>query len=235
MKTDTHFDAVLFDLDGTLLDTIEDLSRSMNATLAEDGLPTVPVERQRLMVGGGVRTYVLRALPEERRGDEAYLEDFTRRFRARYARNWAESTRPYPGIPGLLKELAARGLALAVLSNKPDPATREMVRYFFPEVDFAVVRGAVDGAPIKPDPAPALAIAEKMGLPPHRFLYLGDTAVDIHTARAAGMYPVGVLWGFRSREELAAAGASSLIERPGELLPLLSGTRPDARPSTSGE
>jgi phosphoglycolate phosphatase len=216
-----HSRAVLFDLDGTLLDTIDDLADSMNKTLVADGLAPIPVAAQRLMVGEGVAVYVERALPAERIKDPAYVKDFTARFRADYARNWMVKTRSYPGVPELLDALDERGLRMAVLSNKPDEFTRKIAFHFFGEARFAAVRGARDGTPLKPDPASALAIAREMGLSPGAFLYLGDTAVDMETARAAEMYAVGALWGFRPREELVSAGAQALIERPQDLLRLL--------------
>ena len=221
MKTDSSCEAVLFDLDGTLLDTIEDLADCMNATLAADGLPTVPTEQHKLMVGDGVRAYVLRALPEERHGDEDYLRDFTARFRMRYGENWANKTRPYDGVPELLQRLGEIGLPMAILSNKPDHATRGIVEHFLSAFTFAVVRGAMDGMSLKPDPAPALAVAREVGVEPAGFVYLGDTATDMQTARAAGMFAVSALWGFRGRDELLAAGAQRLIEHPPELLTLL--------------
>jgi len=177
LKTDSSCEAVLFDLDGTLLDTVEDLADCMNATLAADGLPTVPTERHKLMVGDGVRAYVLRALPEDRHGDEDYLRDFTARFRTRYGENWATKTRPYDGVPELLQRLGEIGLPTAILSNKPDHATRGIVEHFLSAFTFAVVRGAMDGVPLKPDPAPALAVAREVGIEPPAFLYLGDTAL----------------------------------------------------------
>lgn len=213
--------AVLFDLDGTLLDTIEDLADCMNATLAEDGLPTVPVERQKFMVGDGVDRYVQRALPADRHFNEAYVQDFTARFRKTYAVHWADKTRPYDGVPEVLKALSAVGLKLAVLSNKPDGPTREMVAHFLGGFDLAVVRGALEGVPLKPDPDPALSIARTLGVAPSAFLYVGDTATDMQTARAAGMYAVGALWGFRARDELLAAGAQTLIDHPLKLLDLV--------------
>lgn len=213
--------AILFDLDGTLLDTIDDLADCMNATLAEDGLPTIPVERQKYMVGDGVRKYVLRALPSDRHFNEAYVAEFTRRFRAAYGAHWADKTRPYAGVPEMLSALGRAGVRMAVLSNKPDGPTREMVCHFLGAFDFAVVRGAVEGVPLKPDPTPALRIAEELGVAPARFLYLGDTATDMQAARAAGMCAVGALWGFRSREELVDAGAQQLVARPMDVLDLI--------------
>lgn len=214
------YKAVLFDLDGTLLDTLEDLADAMNAVLAAEGLPAHPTDAYRHFVGDGIVNLVRRALPEYRR-DEATVERLVAADREEYARRWRNKTRPYEGVPELLDELTGRGLKLAVLSNKPDDATRLCVEALLPNGSFDVVQGVTDGVPLKPDPAGALDVARRLGVPPDGFLYLGDTATDMRTAVSTGMFPVGVLWGFRDADELAASGAKSLLARPGELLDLL--------------
>ena len=216
-----RFQAALFDLDGTLLDTIEDLADSMNAVLAEEGFPTPPAEQHKFMVGDGVRQYMIRALPQEQRLDEGLIDRLIPKYRQLYAANWHRKTQVYAGIPDMLWGLEERGVRLAVLSNKPDDFTGRMVRQFLGEYNFAVIRGAVDDVPLKPDPAAALAVATDMHLAPAAFVYLGDTATDMQTARAAGMYAVGALWGFRPREELEKAGAQKLIQKPTQLLGLM--------------
>jgi len=214
--------AVMFDLDGTLLDTVEDLADAMNHALAANGLPTHPdYEDHKHFVGDGVATYVRRALPADRRGDGNLAARVTADYRAAYAEGWADKTRPYDGVPDLLEELARRGLRLAVLSNKPQDTTEATVRAFLGADAFEAIRGAREGVPLKPDPAAALDIAAGMGVSPSDFLYVGDTATDMQTAVAAGMYAVGALWGFRGADELRGAGARTLIQRPGELLELL--------------
>jgi phosphoglycolate phosphatase len=213
--------AVLFDLDGTLLDTIEDLAACMNAAVQKAGLPAHPVSAHKQMVGDGVANYVLRALPEDRRGDKDLIQRVRSEYGGLYRSHWADFTRPYDGIEEMLDALAGQGLALAVLSNKPDNFTGEMVRHYFPAVPFAAVKGAVEGSPLKPDPAAALAIAGQLQLAPDTFIYLGDTATDMRTAVAAGMLAVGVLWGFRDRQELQEAGAQRIIAKPEEVLTLL--------------
>lgn len=215
------FNAVMFDLDGTLLDTIEDLADSMNAVLAKEGLPTEPVEKHKFMVGDGVRSYVLRALPADRRDDAALVERISQKYRAKYAASWHRKTKPYEGICEMLSALVAKGLRLTVLSNKPDDFSRQMVGHFLGQFNFDVVRGALETMPLKPDPAAAREIAGEMGVAPANFLYLGDTATDMKTAQSAGMFAVGALWGFRPREELQQAGAQALIEHPLDLLKLL--------------
>jgi phosphoglycolate phosphatase len=140
-------------------------------------------------------------------------------MKAEYAARRTGKTRPYPGIPETLDELAARGIPAAVLSNKPHEETLAVIRHYFPGHEFRAVLGAREGVPVKPDPAGALEIAALFGLPPAGVFYLGDTNTDMQTAVAAGMFPAGALWGFRTAEELAANGAQSLFERPPDILP----------------
>ncbi|MHC4718223.1 MAG: HAD family hydrolase, partial [Planctomycetota bacterium] len=158
----------------------------------------------------------------DRRDDEPLVTRVTADYRAAYAEGWANKTRPYDGVPELLAELARRGIRLAVLSNKPQDTTEATVAAFLGAAAFEAVRGARQGVPLKPDPAAALAIAGQMGLTPAEILYVGDTATDMATASAAGMYAVGALWGFRTAEELLEAGARVLIDRPPDVLRLLS-------------
>ena len=216
----TKFAAVLFDLDGTLLDTIDDLTDSMNAALAELGFPTHTVAECKYFVGDGVRNFALRALPEGHR-DEETLAKIMPLYREHYSRNWAVKTKPYPGIPEMLDGLVARGLAMTVLSNKPHEFTRVMLAKILSRWRFERVVGAREGVPHKPDPAAALEISRQLKIPPGQFLYVGDTNTDMQTANAAGMFAVGVLWGFRPADELRANGAKTLIEKPLDLLELL--------------
>ncbi|MBC9785724.1 HAD family hydrolase [Heliobacterium chlorum] len=211
------YKAVLFDLDGTLLDTLDDLANSMNRVLAQGGFPTHDVACYRYFVGDGLLTLVKRVLPEECRDEETVQRCFTA-MQAEYGRRWAELTRPYDGIPELLQQLAERAIPLTILSNKPDEWTQIMVRHFFPQQAFQLVYGQRPSVPKKPDPAGALEIAAALDIPPEQFLYLGDTNTDMQTANSAGMMAIGVLWGFRPAEELLAAGAKKLIAQPSELL-----------------
>ena len=212
--------AVLFDLDGTLLDTIADLTDAMNVALASLGLAGHGVEACKYYVGDGLRNFAARALPAGAR-DEATLDRCCERFRAAYAECWHVKTRPFEGIPELLDGLAERGVTRTVLSNKPDDFTKRLVREMLGRWEFAAVRGVRADGLKKPDPAGAVEIAEQVGVPPAGFLYLGDTDTDMQTATAAGMHAVGVTWGFRPAEELRAHGAEALIDRPTELLGLL--------------
>ncbi len=212
-----HLEAVLFDLDGTLLDTLDDLADSANAALRRLGLPQHPVASFKQFIGDGVETLVRRALPPERH-DPQTLVRCAELLREEYGRRWADKTRPYEGIPELLDALAARRLPLAVLSNKPQEFTRLCVERLLPRWRFDAVVGAGGALPRKPDPKGALHIASALGISAERILYLGDTNTDMQTAVAAGMYPVGALWGFRTRDELLASGARALAERPADVL-----------------
>ena len=214
------FKAVLFDLDGTLLDTLDDLADSMNASLRRFGFPPNPVDTYRYFVGDGLMSLVARALPADHR-DDATVNQVASAEWEEYSRNWANKTRPYVGVPQLLDALQERGVAICVLSNKPDDFTRIIVRKFLSEWKFAAVRGQGRETPVKPNPTGARQIAAKIGIAPAQFLYAGDSNTDMKTANAAGMFAVGVLWGFRSKDELIAAGAKALIERPSDLLGLL--------------
>lgn len=208
--------AVVFDLDGTLLDTLEDIADSMNAVLERAGHPTHPLEAYRQFVGDGVQRLVERASPaacDVDAGVAAWLED--------YGRRWREKTRPYPGVEILLDGLTTRGLPFAILSNKPDDFTRLTAEALLGRWSFAEIWGVKEGIPPKPDPHGALALAAALDVPPGEILYVGDTDTDMQTAVAAGMDPIGVLWGFRSKGELLASGARVVVERPEALLELL--------------
>lgn len=217
------FKAVIFDLDGTLLDTLEDIADAMNSVLGKHGCPLHETDAYRHFVGDGVYRLVERVLPEVKRDDETVAE-FVEAYREAYGKNWNSKTRPYAGIPEMLEDLAARRLKLAVLSNKPDEFANRCVNEFLSRWSFHKVLGYREEIPQKPDPAGAFKIAESLHIQPGKILYLGDTSVDMKTAVAAGMYPVGALWGFRSFEELLGAGARKLIEKPQELLTLFSDT-----------
>lgn len=214
------FKAILFDLDGTLLDTIEDLTDSMNMVLNRLGLPGHTVETCKRFVGDGVEMFALRALPETHR-DDASVARCAADMREVYRKRWSLKTRPYDGIPDLLDGLTQHNLRMAVLSNKPDDSTKEMVAELLSKWRFDPVVGARSSVPKKPAPTGALEISRYLDLPPEKFLYLGDTGTDMKTARAAGMFAVGVLWGFRTADELATSGAEVLIKHPAEALRLL--------------
>lgn len=207
----------IFDLDGTLVDSLRDIADAMDHVLDELGLPRRSHAEYERFVGDGARMLVRRALP-----DRADLEDTAlASFRARYFARLIVHTRPYDGVEALLGALADRAIPTAVLSNKPHAATQAIVRQLFPAHPFVEVLGHRDDHPRKPDPASAFELARALGLSPSSILFVGDTPVDVETARAAGMIPVGVLWGMRARAELEGAGAAHLIAEPMELLELL--------------
>lgn len=206
--------AVLFDLDGTLTNTLEDIATAMNRALALHDLPGWETQDYCYLVGNGAKILAQRAVRERHELAEAVQKE----YQAYYEKHSLVRTRPYEGIPELLHALSERGLKLAVLSNKPDADTRNVIAHFFPDIPWNCVRGQVEGVPVKPDPAGALAVAEQLGVQPQEVLYLGDTKVDMTCARSAGMQPVGVLWGFRTAQELHENGAQWLIETPMALL-----------------
>ena len=172
-------------------------------------------------MGDGVANFVLRAMPADRRGDPRLVARITDLYRSAYTTNWHQRTRPYPGIPELLDALTARGLGMAVCSNKPDDFTKLTVAKLLDRWRFGAVIGHREGYPHKPDPTIALEIASQLHLAPAEFVYVGDTGTDMKTAVAAGMLPVGALWGFRDAAELTAGGTKALLETPAELLGLL--------------
>ncbi len=213
------FKAAIFDLDGTLLDTLEDIADAMNSVLVEHGFPPYETGAYRYFVGDGVSMLVERVLPEEKR-DEETIAELVQAYRKAYAINWKSKTKPYEGIPEMLDALTAQQLKLAVLSNKPDDFTNKCVTELLSRWSFQMVLGYREEIPRKPDPVGAFQIAEYLDIQPEKILYLGDSSVDMKTAVAAGMYPVGALWGFRSLEELMSSGAQKVIERPQEILTL---------------
>jgi phosphoglycolate phosphatase len=212
--------AVIFDLDGTLVDSLGDLAHSMNEVLESMGHPTHPTEPYRRFVGDGIVMLARRALPPNA-ADQASVEEAVRRMREVYGRRCLETTAPYPGIPELLKALRALELKTAVLSNKPDGATRQIVFRLFQGHAFDQVRGARSGIPLKPDPTSALDLLSELGARPADVLYLGDTKTDMQTGRRAGVLTVGVTWGFRDEDELRGSGSQHIIHHPLELLELL--------------
>jgi phosphoglycolate phosphatase len=217
---DLAFKAVILDLDGTLLDTISDIASAMNEVLESAGLSPHDIATYREMVGWGLGALVARALPPEQRQDEK-VQKHLREMRAAYARKPVVETRPFPGVPELLTALAHRGIPHSVLSNKSHDLVEIIVDRCFPNHPFHAVRGAMEHLPKKPNPASALEIARLMKARPAETVFVGDSGVDVETARAAGMYEVGVSWGYRTPEELRSAGARVVLGEPKALLPLL--------------
>ena len=213
------FDGVIFDLDGTLVDTLEDIGDAMDRVLALEGAPGHSSDEYRYLIGHGILSLVTQSLPEELR-DEVTVARCYERMIADYGEHSLVKTRVYDGVPELVRALRADGLPLAVHSNKADAPTQAIVGALLDPADFVAVAGARPDAPLKPDPAVALAIAARFGLPPARVAYVGDSLVDMRTGTAAGMLPVGASWGFRTPAELLESGARVVIDHPLELLDL---------------
>lgn len=212
-----NYKGIIFDLDGTLANTLDDIAGSMNRMLANCGYPLHEKESYKMLVGRGLDALVRQALPVEARQDEI-IEKCLAEMMADYDRNCLVETHLYVGIRELLDELVKRGVPIAVFSNKAEPLTLRIVNALMGDIPFLKVTGARPGLPKKPDPSGALAIAGLMKVPCHELIYMGDSDVDMMTANRAGMYSVGVLWGFRSKEELQANGARALLKHPLELL-----------------
>jgi phosphoglycolate phosphatase len=215
--------AVIFDLDGTLLDTIDDLADAMNHILKGQGFETHPTGSYFRFIGNGMVELVERALPEEIRGDSAAVHGYTEAFRARYSERWNIKTKPYEGIPAVLDALTEANIPMGVCSNKPDQLTKKCISVILDSWSFGSVLGQSDAFPRKPDPASALQVVKELGADPGRTWFVGDSGVDMKTATAAEMVAVGVLWGFRSRVELEDNNAGHVVESPAALLDLLLG------------
>ena len=212
--------AVLFDLDGTLLNTLEDVAGSVNHGLEKLGFPRHPVAEYKNLIGEGRDVLAMKALPENHRDAETGKK-LLALINTNYAIHWADHTRPYPGIPELLDALTARAIKITVLSNKADDLTNICVTKLLARWHFALVAGSRPNIPNKPAPAGAIQLAKQAGISPTEFLYLGDSDIDMKTAVGAGMYPIGAGWGFRSEQELLGAGAKAVIKQPEELLEYL--------------
>ena len=207
---------VIFDLDGTLLDTIDDLAAAANHALLACGFPARSVEECRQFVGNGVTKLLERALPDGRKTSEN-LAAMHEAFFNYYDAHLTDKTRPYPGIPELLTNLQARGVKLAVASNKYQRATEQLMKCFFPQISFVAVLGQRENIPVKPHPQIVQDILTAAHETPTNTLYVGDSDVDMQTAQNAGVKACGVTWGFRSREVLAAYKPFALIDHPQDL------------------
>jgi len=209
--------AFIFDLDGTLINSLADLAEGINRMLEERGYPRQPLDVFPLYIGDGVRALVEKALPPTSLATEdldARVIDYQRH----YGDTWNQETKPYDEIVDVLQTLRARGHKVGVLSNKPHAFTVLCCEHFFPDFVFDVVFGARDGVARKPDPAGALEIARLMGLSPEDCAFVGDSGIDMETAVRAGMLPIGVKWGFRDESELREYGAKVLVDSPKQIL-----------------
>ncbi|PKL38978.1 MAG: HAD family hydrolase [Spirochaetae bacterium HGW-Spirochaetae-1] len=209
--------AVIFDLDGTLINSLGDIADTMNHILAINNLPVHEEDQYRYFIGDGLQNLIIRSLPEDYRSDK-FVSEMHRAYGVEYRKRCLFKTRPYPGIVTMLETLSMKGIKMAVLSNKSDEFTRYMVSELFPDNFFSAVMGSRNDTPRKPDPAGALMLAKQCEIEPACCLFIGDSNIDMRTGTNAGMLPVGVLWGFRTEQELRDGGAGSIVTHPGEIM-----------------
>ena len=210
------YSSIIFDLDGTLLDTLQDIAESVNSVLTLSGFPPHPCERYKVFIGNGLYNLILRSVPAGT--PESIIQKCCDTFEEIYSKNWKNNCCPYKGINTMLADLSGQGIKLAVLSNKPHAFTCLFVDQFFPKNIFEIVFGQRDDVKKKPDPAGALAIAEFLQTQPENILFVGDSDVDIQTGRNAGMGTAGVSWGYRDVDELAANNAEIIVNSPLEIV-----------------
>lgn len=206
---------IIFDLDGTLLNTITDLGKACNYALETMGFATHPIQAYAYMVGDGVRNLMKKAQQD---ADEETIDKLLQHFMVYYNEHCLEATKPYPGIMELLENLQNKGISLAVASNKYQEATSKIVKGCFPDINFVAVEGQIDGRNRKPDPSIIFSILEKCPVPKRDVIYVGDSSLDIECAKRAGVESIGVSWGFRSAAELRRANADFIVVHPAEIL-----------------
>lgn len=214
--TTKNIKAIIFDLDGTLVNSLEDIADSANEAITKLGAPSHAVEAYRCFVGDGLAKLMERAMPDG--SPRSALQESIEAFRSIYNNKWSNKTRPYPGIMDMLERLQQSGVNMAVLSNKPDNFTQKCVNLFFPKIDFNAIAGKKDDTPSKPDPLSTLKMLEVLEVHPAQSVFVGDSSVDIETGIGAGMNTIGVDWGFRTKSELEGAGADLVISSPQELI-----------------
>lgn len=207
---------IIFDLDGTLADTVESITEAMNAALTEMGLPLRDEAYIRRSVGNGSRTLCVRVLPEDRR-DDATVAKLLKIYDRTYGETYMHVKSLYPGMTDALEALHVRGYKMAVFSNKQDAYVKNLCRALLPEGYFGAAEGQLDGRPIKPDPATALEICARLGIAPEDAVMVGDGETDVELSLRGGLTPVSVTWGFRSREQLAAAGGKIFVDSTADL------------------
>jgi phosphoglycolate phosphatase len=206
----------IFDLDGTLLDTLQDLAYAGNKVLSESGYPKHPVNAYKIFVGDGLRVLMERIVPKSATSSD--VDNCIQLFNTIYTDCWDNNSKPYDGIVEMLTHLRKNDIRCSVLSNKPQQFTSIYIDRFFPQSEFEVVFGQREGVEKKPNPAGALEIAEIMKVKPSECIYVGDTSIDMQTGKAAGMFTVGVLWGFRDIEELQQNNADLIVNSPMEIV-----------------
>ena len=212
---------VLFDLDGTLINSIDDLADSTNYALQQCGLPLHTVDEYKYFVGNSVDPLIRRALPEEEKENQELFDRVKKIYLSYYAAHSKDKTHPYPGISDLLSRCNKAGVLVAVVSNKPDDITADVVRYYFPQIHFAATMGPKEGIPKKPDPAGVREVLRITGIALEDALYVGDTWVDMQTAQNSGVQSCGVLWGFRTRQELVENHADFIAANAAELAEII--------------
>jgi len=224
----SSFEAVIFDLDGTLLDSLDDIAEAANQVLVDLGRSAYPISDYKVLVGDGVAMLFQRALPE----CETNLElrhECMHRFEVEYAKCWNNRSKPYDGIDDMLKMISQYAVTLAVLSNKPETFTKQCVEHFFPETRFAFVLGHSERFPRKPDPSSAKWLANQLGERNDRIAYVGDTNTDMKTAVGAGLFAIGVTWGFRPESELVAHGANTICNTVSQLQQCILGSKENSQ------
>lgn len=209
---------VIFDLDGTLINSIYDLGEACNYALRKMGFAQHPIPAYNYMVGNGVRRLIERAQPD---ADAQTVDKLLEYFRDYYDKNCTVNTKPYKGIPELLSSLSDAGISIAVASNKYEAATKRIVEYFFPEIKFVSIQGQIPERPSKPDPSIVFEILSEFPTPKSEVIYVGDSGIDIETSRRACVESVGVTWGFRPVIELREAHADHIVSTPSEILGFL--------------
>ncbi len=215
------FKAVIFDLDGTLLNTLDDLADSCNQVLEKNGFPTHTIDEVRMFVGNGLGVLIEKALPSGKENPQ--YQKVLQEMRETYANNWQNKTRAYDGVLDLINELSSCGVKMGIVSNKPDAQVKELASLYFKGIPASCAIGEKESEGIKRKPSPdsVFAVLKKLGVEKHEALYVGDSDVDIKTANNAGLFCVSVLWGFRSEDFLKANGAKCFIKTPSELLEIV--------------
>ena len=211
---------VIFDLDGTLLNTIEDLGNAANYALSQNGYPTHSLASYPFFVGNGVRNLIRKALPDDARTD-SIIESLLKDFKEYYNEHNTDCTKPYDGIEELLRNLQDNGVKIAVASNKYQQATEKIIAHYFGDIDFVAVYGQREGVNVKPDPSVVFSILSDAKVPKSEVLYVGDSGVDMETARRACVDSVGVTWGFRSEKELNEYHADMIVNKASDIFDIV--------------
>jgi len=217
-----NYQAVIFDLDGTLINSLEDIADAMNYTLSSFGFPTHNYDAYKYFVGNGLMNLVRTSIPQSALENQQMVQLCFETMIDKYQKYLLNKTHLYSGVKELLDILSSKKMKMAVLSNKANKLTQQICNSLLKEWSFDIIMGSMEDFPRKPHPDSALFIAKKLNIPPENIIYMGDSNIDMKTANAAGMFPVGVTWGFRTREELQDAGAKLIIDKPLELIEKLS-------------